>query len=213
MAQFSPLYAANDEDDQQTVTLTTDSEEKIEVTLEDALDSKETTYEVSEPVGEIPAPAAKKPAPAETKKPVKKGGAQHKEGILSPLVFATKKVLGVERLNKIRAKAISLHSDAIKMFVDTADSKVGEAILAQLFVLVDENRDGILSEEELNKGLQKLGFTWLGEKQVKGILKRSDSDSNGVVDVEEFFSEAPKTLKTNLIKLAKKNGADLGLLV
>lgn len=188
-------------------------ESEVEVALEDGLDSKETTNEVTEPVGETPAPAATKPAPAAAKKPVKKGGAVHKEGLLSPLVFATKKFLGEERLNKIRAKAISLHSDAIRRFVETADSAIGEAILARLFVLVDENRDGILSEEELTKGLQKLGFTWLEEKQVKGILKRSDADSNGVVDVEEFFSEAPKTLKTNLIKLAKKNGADLGLLV
>ena len=34
----------------------------------------------------------------------------------------------------------------------------------------------------------------------------------GVIDYEEFVKEAPKTLKTNLVKLAKNNGAELGFL-
>ena len=34
----------------------------------------------------------------------------------------------------------------------------------------------------------------------------------GVIDYEEFVNEAPKTLKTNLVKLAKNNGAELGFL-
>ena len=36
--------------------------------------------------------------------------------------------------------------------------------------------------------------------------------SAGVIDYEEFVKEAPKTLKTNLVKLAKNNGAELGFL-
>ena len=38
------------------------------------------------------------------------------------------------------------------------------------------------------------------------------SVSAGVIDYEEFVKEAPKTLKTNLVKLAKNNGAELGFL-
>jgi hypothetical protein len=30
--------------------------------------------------------------------------------------------------------------------------------------------------------------------------------------MEEWMREAPKTLRTNLVKLAKQNGGDLGLL-
>ena len=48
--------------------------------------------------------------------------------------------------------------------------------------------------------------------QIDGILARADADGNATIDLEEFISDAPKTLKTNLIKLAKQNGADLGFL-
>ena len=38
-------------------------------------------------------------------------------------------------------------------------------------------------------------------------------DDNDVIDFEEFCKEAPKTLRTNLVKLAKANGDELGFLV
>jgi hypothetical protein len=114
-------------------------------------------------------------------------------------------------LNKIRAKGISLHSDVIASFVKTAETDFGSAVLVQLFI--DKNRDGTTSEEELAAGFRKLCFTWLKEKQVRGILARADKDENAVLDFQEFVNEAPKTLKTNLTKLAKKNGGELGLLV
>jgi hypothetical protein len=41
------------------------------------------------------------------------GGKQSKFGIFSPAVLAAKAVLGEGKLNKIRGKAISLHSQAI----------------------------------------------------------------------------------------------------
>jgi hypothetical protein len=34
-----------------------------------------------------------------------------------------------------------------------------------------------------------------------------------VIDFEEFAKAAPKVLRTNLVKLAKQNGNDLGFLV
>ena len=40
-----------------------------------------------------------------------------------------------------------------------------------------------------------------------------DANGDGVISIEEFCTEAPKTLKTNLVKLAKQNGSDLGFLV
>ena len=33
-----------------------------------------------------------------------------------------------------------------------------------------------------------------------------------MISLEEFMDEAPRTLKTNLVKLAKNNGGDMGLL-
>jgi len=41
------------------------------------------------------------------------GGKQSKFGIFSPAVYVAKFALGESRLNKIRGKAISLHSQAI----------------------------------------------------------------------------------------------------
>ena len=41
------------------------------------------------------------------------GGKMSKFGIFSPAVYAAKWVLGEAKLNKIRGKAISLHSQAI----------------------------------------------------------------------------------------------------
>lgn len=140
-------------------------------------------------------------------------GSKHNEGPLSPIVLLAKDVLGDKTLNKVRAKAIALHSDVIAAFVDSADSNAGKAVLETLFQLADKNDDGIIEEEELAEALQWLGFDWLKEKQVKGILKRADANENGAIDIEEWLAEAPKTLRTNLIKLAKKNGGQLGLLV
>jgi hypothetical protein len=154
-------------------------------------------------------------APSKKKKvaPKKKGGAVHKEGIFSPAVLAAKAVLGDAELNKIRAKAISMHSDIIASFVDTHSSSTGQAALKALFSVADEDGNGTISENELKAAFQALGFTWLQEKQVKGIFKRADADENGAIDLKEFMNEAPKTLRTNLTKLAKKNGGELGFLV
>ena len=78
---------------------------------------------------------------------------------------------------------------------------------------MDKNKDGEIDEEELKLAFQAIGFDWLKDKQVKGILKRADKDENGILDYEEFKMEIPRTLKTNLVKLAKKNGGEMGLLV
>lgn len=147
-------------------------------------------------------------------KPKKVGKAPaHQEGIFSPVVFALKNAMGDDKLNKLRGKVIALHSDVINSFVDSANTIVGQAVLVNLFSLADQNRDGELQKEELAAALQTLGFSWLKEKQVSGILERADKNQNGALDLEEFLKEAPKTLKTNLVKLAKKNGGELGFLV
>ena len=44
------------------------------------------------------------------------GGKKAKFGIFSPAVYGAKIVLGTDKLNKIRGKAISLHSEKIGDF-------------------------------------------------------------------------------------------------
>jgi len=52
----------------------------------------------------------------------------------------------------------------------------------------------------------------LKEKEIAKIFKKADGDDNGKLDFEEWQEAAPKVLKGNLVKLAKKNGHDLGFL-
>ena len=164
-------------------------------------------HSILPPQDHQPTPAPKKSAP-------KKADATHKNGIFSPIVLAAKGVLGEERLNKVRGSAISMHSDVIARFVDTAETEFGQSMLRKLFELADINKNGAIEEDELVVALQTLGFgTFLKEKQLKGIFARADRDESGSIDMEEWLVEAPRTLRTNLIKLAKKNGGDLGFLV
>eukprot|EP00980_Cylindrotheca_fusiformis_P004835 scaffold1034_cov127-Cylindrotheca_fusiformis.AAC.16 len=158
-----------------------------------------TVQEKPEPVKK----AAKKPA----------AGGHKKDGPFAPVVLLAKNVLGDEQLNKVRAKAIGLHSDVIGKFVDTVESRFGESTLRALFTIADKDKNGAIDEEELTRALRALGFSHLKDKQIRGIFARADLDKNGGLDFEEFKKEAPKTLRTNLIKLAKSNGGELGFLV
>ena len=58
-------------------------------------------------------PAALRTAPRTMKSELHMGGKMSKFGIFSPAVYAAKFVLGEAKLNKLRGKAISLHSQAI----------------------------------------------------------------------------------------------------
>jgi hypothetical protein len=148
------------------------------------------------------------------KKPKKAGGGNpHKEGVFSPIVIAAGVILGEDQLNKIRGQAIALHSDLIKSFVDTSDSALGQAVLRQLFTFVDTDNSGYLDKAEVAQALSLLGFKWLGDGQVDKIFERADADGDKTISLEEFMAEAPKTLRTNLVKLAKTNGGEMGLLV
>ena len=164
-------------------------------------------------VSEVSATAPAAPDQMKKKKKPVAGSSAHAEGIFSPAVKASKVLLGEDRLIKIRAKVIGAHSGVIKDFVATSDSEFGQSVLNLLFSTMDKDGNGVLDREELTAGLKALGFTWLKDKQIDGILKRADANGDGVISIEEFCKEAPKTLKTNLVKLAKQNGNDLGFLV
>jgi hypothetical protein len=168
------------------------------------LDEVDRTPQPDQPTKEV---VRKKAAPKS-----KAGGAKHEAGVFSPIVLTAKKVIGDERLNKIRAKVISIHSEVIGNFVQTYDTPIGRSVLKSLFEVADLNKNGKIEVDELAAAMNTLGFSWLQSKQIQGIYKRADLDENGAIDFEEFMKEAPKTLRTNLIKLAKKNGGDMGLL-
>jgi hypothetical protein len=185
----------------------TEQQQQTDATTEASVDAGSEEKLIMD-IPPAPAAAKKKAPPAK-----KKGGNPHKEGVFSPIVVAAGAVLGEETLNKVRGKVIALHSDVIKSFVDTSDSDFGKAVLRQLFDLVDEDNSGYLDKAEVEKALGMLGFSWLGEKQVNKIFERADANGDCEISLEEFMEEAPKTLRANLIKLAKKNGGDMGLLV
>mmetsp|Transcript_23680 Transcript_23680/g.71018 ORF Transcript_23680/g.71018 Transcript_23680/m.71018 type:complete len:173 (+) Transcript_23680:215-733(+) len=142
--------------------------------------------------------------------PVMMGAA--KNGLFSPLVRVVRRVVGTDRFNKAKSKIIAEHTKVIQAFVETSDSPFGCIALKKLFEIADENSDGTISREELEKALNKLGFYHLKPAQIDQILQRADDNDDCVIDYDEFVKEAPRTLKTNLVKLAKNNGAELGLL-
>mmetsp|Transcript_7769 Transcript_7769/g.13533 ORF Transcript_7769/g.13533 Transcript_7769/m.13533 type:complete len:243 (+) Transcript_7769:188-916(+) len=203
-----------------TLSLSAESnEEDVELTRQVIMNHIDTPEEDEKPISDIPPmpaadvePAAK-PKPAAAKKAPKKKGISHKEGVFSPIVVAAGTILGDEQLNKIRGKFITIHSDLIKSFVGTSDSDVGQAVLRQIFNLVDTDKSGYLDKDEITVALNMLGFKWLKEKQIGKIFERADANGDVEISLEEFLAEAPKTLKVNLVKLAKANGGDMGLLV
>ena len=115
-------------------------------------------------------------------------------------------------MKNVRQKVINAHSDTIKTFVDTSSSEFGNAVLRGMFRFADTNGDGVLDEEELASALQKLGFSWVDEKQASILFRKTDKDKNGTIDMDEWMNAAPMTLRVNLIKMAKSNGEEMGLL-
>jgi len=134
------------------------------------------------------------------------------EGIFAPAVKLAVKQMGRKELNAFRASVIAEHTKVISAFVDTSESKFGQIALKTLFEAADDDGNGTLDKQEVKAALNALGFTFIEDKQVNTIFKRADVDKDEVIDFEEFVKETPKTLKTSLVKLAKKNGHDLGFL-
>mmetsp|Transcript_27870 Transcript_27870/g.64752 ORF Transcript_27870/g.64752 Transcript_27870/m.64752 type:complete len:197 (+) Transcript_27870:84-674(+) len=136
-----------------------------------------------------------------------------KEGIFSPVVRLVRKVIGPERFQKVKGKAIQAHSNVIAQFVDTSESPFGKLALRKLFEAADADKSGQLDKEEIRAALKKLGFEWMDDdKKVEGVIKKGDKDGDELIDLEEFAEAAPTILRQNLIKLAKANGSELGFL-
>ena len=126
--------------------------------------------EISNTVGYVSQPKANK-----TTKRVGRGGV-HKEGVFSPIIVLAKKVLEQYKLNKLRGKAITTHSDVISSFIDTHKTHFGQTTLSGLYCVADTDGDSKLSTDKMRSVLHALGFIWLKEKQIDGIMKRVDLD-------------------------------------
>jgi hypothetical protein len=153
------------------------------------------------------------PKPKSEKAPKEAQRAAWKEGIFAPLVVGAKQVMGAQELKEFRAGVIAKHSKVIGQFVDTSESEFGQLVLKRMFEYADKDGNGTLDKEEVRIALLDLGFDFLDEKQVEKLIKNADKDQNDVIDFEEFVKATPKALRINLVKLAKKNGHDLGFLV
>ena len=136
-----------------------------------------------------------------------------KKGIFSPLVEEAKYFIGEKELNELRAKIILEHSKVISKFVDTSSSKFGQIALKCLFEAADSNDDGSLDVEEIKAACEALGFDWIDDEKSRKLIINNDQNLDEVINFEEFVISAPKMLRVNLVKLAKKNGNDLGFLV
>jgi len=158
-----------------------------------------------------PKAAAPKPKAEAKAKPMKRE--LWREGIFAPGVLAAKAVLGEQQLKELRASVIGKHSKVIADFVDTSESKFGQLVLRRMFEYADKDGNGTLDREEVKAALLDLGFDFVDDKTVGTMMNKFDADKNEVIDFEEFVLNTPRTLRTNLVKLAKKNGHDLGFLV
>merc|ERR1712183_759731 len=134
------------------------------------------------------------------------------EGIFAPAVLLTKDIMGTKELNTLRAKIIKEHTEIIGKFTNTADTAFGDSVLKLLFEWADKDGNGTIDEQELQRAFNAIGCGFIPTKTINGMFQRADTDGNCGLDYEEWCKAAPKTLKTALVKLAKKNGHELGFL-
>ena len=90
--------------------------------------------------------------------------------------------------------------------------KIDEIELFRTFKKYDRNMNGTLELPEYTQCLAEAPDMELTKQEIITLALSADLDGDGKIDFEEFMAEAPKTLRTNLIKLAKTNGNDLGFL-
>eukprot|EP00929_Paragymnodinium_shiwhaense_P012202 TRINITY_DN11895_c0_g1_i7.p2 TRINITY_DN11895_c0_g1~~TRINITY_DN11895_c0_g1_i7.p2 ORF type:complete len:122 (+),score=55.08 TRINITY_DN11895_c0_g1_i7:217-582(+) len=120
--------------------------------------------------------------------------------------------MGDETLNSIRSYLIKLHGDAQAAVIETHPTEFGQATMTWLFEQADTDGNGTIDKQELKDALHRLGFEWMDDARVDKLFLKADKDENESIDLDEFKATSPKFLQQSLIKLAKKNGADLGFL-
>jgi len=79
-----------------------------------------------------------------------------------------------------------LKKAALHVIASQLDEKQIKA-LRETFMHLDENGDGLLTAEEMKRGLEQAGLKEIPE-DLKAILKEVDSDGSGVIDYTEFLA-------------------------
>jgi Ca2+-binding EF-hand superfamily protein len=60
-----------------------------------------------------------------------------------------------------------------------------------MFLMLDTSKDGILSVQEIEQGLDSVLATMKGDvKDYMELMKAMDRDGNGVIDYQEFITAA-----------------------
>mmetsp|Transcript_46733 Transcript_46733/g.50412 ORF Transcript_46733/g.50412 Transcript_46733/m.50412 type:complete len:265 (-) Transcript_46733:278-1072(-) len=197
-----------------TAELTVEQQQEKLITILNQQKSTIATASVDAP--KITVTKAAQAAPTATKKTTKKKNPledmSNDEGLFAPAVLLTKNIVGTKELNALRARIIKEHTNVIGKLTETSDSAFGDTVLKLLFDLADKDGNGTIDEAELQRALNAIGCGFIPEQQINGMFKRADKDGNCGLDYEEWCQAAPKTLKTALVKLAKKNGHELGFL-
>ena len=104
----------------------------------------------------------------------------------------TMSMIGPSKTTRSKTQ-IGLHSEMIGSFVDTQETIMVSPVIQQLFALMEENKEGVVDEIELGLAFKSLGFNWLQQKQITGIIKRAGSE-NGILRMEQFKEEISRRL-------------------
>lgn len=67
----------------------------------------------------------------------------------------------------------------------SAHDKLVEELTAH-FKMIDENKDGFITKEELKKGLLKFGIS-VDDSKVETMIKNADTDKDGKINYDEFL--------------------------
>jgi len=63
---------------------------------------------------------------------------------------------------------------------------IQRARIERLFHSLDQNKDGRIDPEELERGLEKMGYAHVNKEQIMQFLAKSDTSKTGDLDLSEF---------------------------
>ena len=94
----------------------------------------------------------------------------------------------LRNLKNFKAQSI-LQKAALTYIAIQLLSKTQEIQMREMFNIIDKDKDGELTRQELYEGYVKLynGDTTKARQEAEAVLKKTDNNNNGVVDYTEFL--------------------------